>query len=256
MSVRVTALVWQHFPRGGSDLLVMLALADFGNDAGNNIRPSARTLAKKVRLSRRQAQKVLRQLEADGWIATVSHTAGGPQQATRRYKINLDKLRATPVAEDTPTRVVDDTGVAGNTGVAGDHDGCRGGHRRVSPVTPEPLRTVNEPTVLHVDSKPSTCPHDEIVKLYHDHLPSCRQVRVWNATRKGYLKARWSEDPERQHPEWWKAFFNYVGKSDFLTGRTNGTGDRPPFTADLEWLLRPANFVKVIEGKYHREGDV
>ncbi|MER2551780.1 MAG: hypothetical protein ABTQ28_00760, partial [Thauera sp.] len=40
--------------------------------------------------------------------------------------------------------------------------------------------------------------------------------------------------------------------TDFLTGKIISTG-RPPFELDLEWIVSPANFVKIIEGKYHRE---
>lgn len=254
MSVRIMALVWEKFPGGGSALLALLALADFGSDAGNNIHPSVRTFARKVRLTERQARKLLRQLESDEWIATISHSAGGSYQATRRYRINVEKLRATPVAGDTPTPVMGDTPVVEDPPVTGDRDPCRSRPIPLSPATPKPLLTVKEPLLLHVDGKPSPCPHQEIVDLYHSTLPSLRRVKVWNATRQRYLKARWCEEPERQQLDWWQKFFVYVKKSNFLTGRTNGNGDRPPFVADLEWLIRPTNFVKIIEGKYHHRG--
>lgn len=97
------------------------------------------------------------------------------------------------------------------------------------------------------------CPHQQIVDLYHEHLPDCRPVRVWNDRRRGYLRARWREEPERQNLDWWRKFFQYCGRSDFLTGKTNGSSDRPPFVADLEWILRPGNFAKIVEGKYHHD---
>jgi hypothetical protein len=52
---------------------------------------------------------------------------------------------------------------------------------------------------------------------------------------------------------WWGEFFGYVAKSDFLMGRSQPR-DREPFECDLEWLVRPKNFVKVIEGKYENRG--
>jgi hypothetical protein len=48
-------------------------------------------------------------------------------------------------------------------------------------------------------------------------------------------------------------FFEYVAKSDFLTGKT-ATSGRRPFVLSLEWLVREANMVKVIEGVYENEG--
>jgi hypothetical protein len=96
------------------------------------------------------------------------------------------------------------------------------------------------------------CPHQKIINLYHEKLTACPTIREWNATRKAYLRSRWNEKEDRQDLHWWDRFFDYVGKSDFLMGRTDGRDGKPPFIADLEWMIRPTNFVKIIEGKYHR----
>jgi len=95
------------------------------------------------------------------------------------------------------------------------------------------------------------CPHKEIIDLYHHVLPSLPKVIDWTPARAAMLRTRWKEKPERQSLEWWKAFFLSVNESDFLMGRTNGSNGRPPFQANLEWLIRPQNMAKVIEGNYH-----
>ena len=51
---------------------------------------------------------------------------------------------------------------------------------------------------------------------------------------------------------YFKELFEYVGHSPFLTGKSAATGGRPPFQITLEWLVRPTNFAKVVEGNYHR----
>jgi len=94
------------------------------------------------------------------------------------------------------------------------------------------------------------CPHQKIIELYHQELPMLRRVKAWNGTRQEYLRARWREDPERQTLEWWTVFFRMVKESDFLTGKSPPADGRKPFQADLEWLVRPQNFIKVLEGKY------
>jgi hypothetical protein len=99
--------------------------------------------------------------------------------------------------------------------------------------------------------KPPPCPHQEIIALYHEILPELREVKVWNATRKKLLAARWKENKARQNLDWWERYFNYVKKCPFLMGQV-ANRDGPPFEADLEWLVRPQNFAKVIEGKYER----
>jgi hypothetical protein len=80
--------------------------------------------------------------------------------------------------------------------------------------------------------------------------------------RKALLRARWRESAQNnaysdgystadEGLAFWREFFEGVAESRFLTGRAAGRGDRKPFVADLEWLMSPGNFVKLIEGKYH-----
>ena len=93
------------------------------------------------------------------------------------------------------------------------------------------------------------CPHAEILALYHASLPTLPRVRDWTPARQKLLRQRWRERAERQCLGWWRDFFGYVAASDFLMGRTQGRSGKP-FDCDLEWLIRPANFVKVLEGRY------
>lgn len=105
-----------------------------------------------------------------------------------------------------------------------------------------------------------TCEHKAIIELYHQHLPTLRKVEVWNTARQGYLKQRWREVAQELASEkeidqkdvlsWWADFFQHIGRSKFLTGRVNSKDGRA-FTADLEWILKPSNFAKIVEGKYH-----
>ena len=114
-----------------------------------------------------------------------------------------------------------------------------------------------EPTLI---KKFPECEHKGVIELYHQWLPTLRKVEVWNATRQGYLRQRWREVAEELAQEkpidsshvlnWWAEFFQSVGKSRFLTGRVNGKDGRA-FVADLEWLIKPSNFAKIVEGKYH-----
>ena len=111
------------------------------------------------------------------------------------------------------------------------------------PLTTKPLTTNQDNSKTLAVGKPN-CPHEEIIKLYHEILPMLTQVKIWNDKRKGYLQARWREDEKRQDLDYWKRFFEYVSRSDFLCGRV---GD---FQCSFEWLVNAGNFVKVIEGNY------
>jgi hypothetical protein len=90
------------------------------------------------------------------------------------------------------------------------------------------------------------CPHQDIILLYHDTLPELNRIHVWDDTARGYLRARWREDKNRQHLSWWKAFFLYVKESAFLKGEVKN------WQADLRWLVKPSNFAKVMNGAYHK----
>lgn len=104
------------------------------------------------------------------------------------------------------------------------------------------------------------CEHNKVIELYHQHLPTLRKVEVWNSVRQGYLRQRWREvaaeisatDPATSEAilNWWAGFFKHINKSKFLTGKVNSKDGRA-FLADLEWVIKPSNFAKIIEGKYH-----
>ena len=74
-------------------MLLLLALADFADDAGGNVFPSVDKMAEKTRTSRRTVQRNLRQLVADGVLVEV-------RPATRNfpaeYLIALEALQPTP----------------------------------------------------------------------------------------------------------------------------------------------------------------
>lgn len=97
-------------------------------------------------------------------------------------------------------------------------------------------------------------PHAEIVAAYHAELQMLPRVREWDLRRQALLRSRWRESKERQSVDWWREFFRYVAGCPFLVGNGGGK-DRDPFIADLEWLISPRNFRKVIEGRYEPRGN-
>jgi uncharacterized protein YdaU (DUF1376 family) len=137
-----------------------------------------------------------------------------------------------------------------------------------SPSNPTPIATNNQEPITNnhnIDICPPKgglppCKHEKVIALYHQHLPTLRRVEVWNETREGYLRQRWREVAEELSRkkevqvsdilDWFSEFFVHIGTSKFLTGKVNGKDGRT-FVADLEWILKPSNFAKIIEGKYH-----
>ncbi|PSH03255.1 MAG: hypothetical protein CXZ00_13060 [Acidobacteria bacterium] len=88
MSIRHITAVFQYPHYRGSERLVLLALADYANDAGVCF-PSVKALAAKVRLGVRQTHKVLSTLRRDGAISVES---GSGRHIVNRYRLNPDKF--------------------------------------------------------------------------------------------------------------------------------------------------------------------
>lgn len=90
--------------------------------------------------------------------------------------------------------------------------------------------------------------HQVVIDAYHRILPDLPRVKAWSKSRRQALNARIGERVADGKPantiDYWNGFFETVAASDFLTGKVKD------FRADLEWLLRPENFLKVIEDKY------
>lgn len=93
-------------------------------------------------------------------------------------------------------------------------------------------------------------PYGEIRALYAEHLPTLPQVRIFDDARKKAIKSRWNTDKRFQDLEFWKKFFIHVSKSDFLMGRTQ---PNPWHGCCFDWIFKPANFKKIVEGNYHND---
>lgn len=83
--------------------------------------------------------------------------------------------------------------------------------------------------------------YESLIENYHTLCPKMSKVQALNKTRKGYINARVGE----YGLEKVISVFRIAGQSDFL----NGKNDKA-WKADFEWILRPENFLKVLEGKY------
>jgi len=110
------------------------------------------------------------------------------------------------------------------------------------------------------------CPHEEIIDLYAKALPMLAQPRksLWRDGKNApALKARWRWVLTAKHESgrragqriattrdealvWFERFFEYVAKSDFLTGKTD-------WACNLGWLVNQSNFEKVLSGQYENK---
>ena len=87
MSIKIMSQVWETGPAKQSHLLVMLALADYANDSGT-CWPSMASIAAKARVTERGARKIVRELEALGWLEIDT---GGGRHGCNRYTVNPEQ---------------------------------------------------------------------------------------------------------------------------------------------------------------------
>jgi hypothetical protein len=140
MSISIMDRVWRHSQASKGDLLIMLAIADFANDAGEAW-PSVPTLAKKSRLKERQTQYALRRLVRSGELK-VSKSKG--PRGCHLYHIVISEH--SPGAEIAPVQEM--------RSAVSDTRGAISGTLGVHSTAPEP--SVNRHKNRHVRQEATT----------------------------------------------------------------------------------------------------
>jgi hypothetical protein len=110
MSIKIMSLVWDTGPSDKSEILVLLALADFCNDDGE-CWPSVAGIARKARMTERGVQKIIARLVDVGWVS-INQNSG--RRGCNLYTIKTPEPRSprttfTPNAKTPPPNPVPKT---------------------------------------------------------------------------------------------------------------------------------------------------
>ncbi len=159
MSVRSITRVWERSRQSGSELLMLLAIADFADDDGQAY-PAVSTLATKCRMQLRNAQYVLGALKASGELEIRPNE--GPR-GTNLYRITLPE-GVQPVAPLQSIAPMQPSSRGGATQCA----------KGVQPIAPEPSLNRQEPG--RARARKTSMPEDFAVS---------ERVQAW-ATEKGF----------------------------------------------------------------------
>ena len=109
MSVRIMSEVWKHSRAEGSQLLLLLAIADHADDEGKAF-PKIENLAMKCRQEKRNIKYLLKSLEGIGELvikrgrgrgnrSQYTVTVGEKVQTLHLLETNNDKKRCKPASE-------------------------------------------------------------------------------------------------------------------------------------------------------------
>jgi hypothetical protein len=109
-------------------------------------------------------------------------------------------------------------------------------------------------TISKSAKRPPPCPVSKVVDIYHQTLPELPKVVMLTSKRKDLISQRWKELEPESIDEGLESFGNYfrlVRGSNFLMGKAPASNGHRVFMANLEWLVNPSNFAKVVEKNYH-----
>lgn len=245
--------VWEKYPgNGGSELLALLALADWSDDHGRCF-PSVDSIAKKTRLSRSQAQRVVHDLIDRGYLVVTNNATGGAPGTTRRYRIVLGKLTGR-------------TGATGSAHATGRTHAQEGSHPCGETGSAHATQTVIEPpltVIARVQDKPERlppCPHQKIVDSYHAALPELPKAMLLTNKRKTSIAKIWTfaltskkQDGSPRATtavealQWISDYFERAHTNDFLMGRSQRSAGHENWECDLDFLLTEKGMKQVIE---------
>tara|TARA_R110000782_G_C14819205_1_gene413801 strand:+ start:15476 stop:16264 length:789 start_codon:yes stop_codon:yes gene_type:complete len=217
---------------------ILLCLANYANEE-NTCFPSVARISEETEISRRSVQRWLRDLEEKGFITTEKRYDNN-KQTSSIYHINTDAFRGVTV-----------TGGGRLSDLGGASD------RRTEPIT-EPVTIIEEENILKEISpdkdfkKYLELSGDGTIitakELYNDMAEKAglSKAQVLSPTRKAKIKARLKEC---DGIEGWKAALDLVASSPFLTGQ-----NKQGWKADLDFILQPAKFIRILEGSYSGGG--
>jgi hypothetical protein len=249
MSIQCMTEVWKKSVHSGTNLLMMIALADHSDDDGNSY-PAVASLARKCRMQPRNANYILRALANSGELRILVNE--GPR-GTNRYRIMLSALgkskplqpvaplqRGAPLQPIAPTPAMD----------------CA---KPLQPIADETSLNRQEPSGRQ-KSKIPACPYDAIRDLYHQALPELPAIRLMGDDRKKAIGAFWKwvftepktdGTPRATTAEgalaWIGKYLTRARDNDFIMGRTARGAEHKNWRPDIDFLFSSKGKRQVIE---------
>lgn len=187
------------------------------------------TLAKELHLSVKQIRTALNHLKETNEVA---------HEGASRYSIitvlKYDTYQAKHTKEDAD---IDDDGARSGASRRANKGQTKGKQRAT---TIEDIEDIED-----IDTTPlppsENIPYQKIIEDYNFVCTGLPKVRSLTDGRRKAIRARWNEHGTAAFSD----LFAAAAASSFL----NGKNDRN-WLADFDWMMKEANFAKVLEGKY------
>lgn len=181
------------------------------------------------------------------------------QHQTPHVREQASTIPAPPDTKQSTAKAVPSTSLGGGVPSPGSPDSLI-----PSSLIPDSPSSVPNGTVADGKAASLPCPIEKIVEAYHRLMPDNPRCKSLNASRRGSIKARWKEAAKLTCKPFgyataqdgiaaWEDFFAICATSLFLTGKAAPQRGKPPFVADIDFLMSPSAFAKCLENRYHRE---
>ena len=255
MSVKVTAYIWEHSQQTGSDLLMLLAIADHANDDGL-CWPSIERLAHKCRVKERQAKNIIAKLIAQGEI-TVERGQGRGHTSHYRIKgateYTFCQKKVQPSAPLPEEKVQPSAPIYERKGAIQYQEKVQSSTTlyKEDPSL-EPSEEKKEDSLPPVESVPQPFTPLDLLALYNTEAPAhCPRARALTPDREKKARACLKLFPDET---FWREVFAQAQQSPLLRGETVSS-THPNWRADFMWFVGKGkdgteNCLKVVEGKY------
>lgn len=222
MSIKLLSAAWD-LDIGSTEKMVLMCLCDHASDGGT-CWPSIATIARKTSKGERTIQAALKWLREEGYFSADERPG-----TSSIYHLNPRRI-CTP-AEFAPPQVLQEP--------------PQNLHPTPAKSAPKPPMNHQELSPSIVDSDDERASPEEVVEAWNETanrfgLPAIRRL---TDTRQKSLAKRIQENTLDE----WRAAIGAIERSPFLRGE-GPRGWRPNF----DWILKPANFAKLIEGTYDR----
>lgn len=164
MSISTMARVWKNSTHNGTELVMLLAIADFADDHGYAY-PSVGTLARKCRMGPRNAHYILKALEKSGELSVLR---GQGPRGTNRYRVNVNPVQDAAPLQGSAHPI--SAPICSTLHGAGAMD-CA---KPLQDIADKPSGAVREPSRRKSPPLPSTRPAKKFGQTFCEFLESCR----------------------------------------------------------------------------------
>lgn len=223
-------------------------LSTYMNEQGDNCFPSISRICLETGLSKPTVIKYIQVLKQKGWLLTKKKGFKGQSWAHNQYYPNIPKNVMEEIHCLKKEKAVKDINRLSEGGETESIRRLNSEHKAVKEVN---TSSTDNSTDNSTEEPPTAVPvpYVEIVNLYHEKLPSNPHIASLTASRKAQIKARWRNGLPNLTS--WIEYFDYVNESDFLTGKTSPSNGHKTFIANIDFLIKENNVVRIIEGTYH-----